>query len=115
MVSASPELRRTPLYSVHLEGGAKMVSFGGWEMPIQYSSIIDEHLTVRQRAGLFDVSHMGSVLAAGPNAERVLNQLLTNDVRKLAVGQTQYTILCNDAGGIIDDLIVYRIEPSMFL
>src|SRR5436309_1740965 len=76
-------LRRTPLYDAHLELGAKMVSFGGWEMPVQYTSIIEEHTAVRERVGLFDISHMGEVLVAGPNAESVLNHLMTNDVRNI--------------------------------
>jgi aminomethyltransferase len=92
-----------------------MVPFGGWEMPVQYSSIMDEHHAVRQRAGLFDISHMGEVIVAGPNAEAVLNHLLTNDVSRVAVGQAQYSLLCNDAGGILDDLIFYRLEPTVFL
>ena len=108
-------LTRTPLYSAHLEWGAKMVPFGGWEMPVQYSGILDEHATVRERVGLFDISHMGEFLVAGPNAEAALNELFTNDLRKIAVGQGQYTLLCNDNGGVIDDLIAYRVEPSVFL
>ena len=112
---ATEKLKRTPLYAAHLESGAKMVGFGGWEMPVQYSSTIEEHLAVRRRVGLFDISHMGEVLVAGPNAERVLNRLLTNDVRHLAVSRAQYTLLGNDGGGIIDDLIVYRVEPTVYL
>ena len=108
-------LRRTPLYSAHLEWGAKMVSFAGWEMPAQYTSIVEEHTAVRERVGLFDISHMGVVLVAGPNAERVLNHLLTNDVSTIGVGQAQYTLMCNERGGVIDDLIVYRVEPSVYL
>src|SRR5260221_8013232 len=108
-------LKRTPLYAAHLECGAKMVAFGGWEMPVQYSGILEEHAAVRERVGLFDISHMGEFLVAGPNAEAVLNELFTNDLRKVAVGQAQYTLLCNEAGGIVDDLIAYRIEPSLFL
>jgi aminomethyltransferase len=108
-------LKRTPLYAAHLERGAKMVPFGGWEMPVQYSSILEEHAAVRERAGLFDISHMGEFLVAGPNAEAVLNELLTNDLRKIEVGEGQYTLLCNKDGGIIDDLIAYRVEPSVFL
>jgi len=108
-------LRRTPLYSAHLERHAKMAPFGGWEMPVQYSSIVEEHTAVRERVGLFDISHMGEVLVAGPNAERVLNHLLTNDVSAIAVGQAQYTLMCNERGGVIDDLIVYRVEPSVYL
>jgi aminomethyltransferase len=109
------QLKRTPLYAAHLEWGAKMVPFGGWEMPVAYSSIIDEHTAVRECVGLFDVSHMGEVLLAGPNAETALNHLLTNDVRKIAVGQAQYALMCNEHGGVIDDLIVYRVEPSVYL
>ena len=108
-------LKRTPLYATHLEWGAKMVPFGGWEMPVQYSGILEEHAAVRERVGLFDISHMGELLVAGPNAEAVLNELLSNDLRKIAVGQAQYTLLCNEHGGIIDDLIAYRVEPSVFL
>jgi aminomethyltransferase len=108
-------LKRTPLYATHVERGAKLVSFGGWEMPICYSGIVDEHTTVREKVGVFDISHMGEFLVAGPNAEPVLNALLTNDLAKTSVGHGQYTLLCNDTGGIIDDLIVYRVEPSVFL
>jgi aminomethyltransferase len=107
--------KRTPLYETERECGAKMIEFGGWEMPVMYSSIVEEHHAVRQRVGLFDISHMGEVLVAGPNAEAVLNRLFTNDVRKIAVGQAQYTLMCNERGGVIDDLIVYRVEPSVFL
>src|SRR5437899_10201953 len=108
-------LKRTPLYAAHLEWGAKMVPFGGWEMPVQYSGILEEHAAVRERVGIFDISHMGEFLVAGPNAERALNDLLTNDLTRIAVGQAQYTLLCNEQGGIIDDLIAYRVEPSVFL
>jgi aminomethyltransferase len=108
-------LKRTPLYRAELECGAKMTEFGGWEMPVMYSSIVEEHHAVRQRVGLFDISHMGEVLVAGPNAETVLNRLFTNDVRKVEVGQAQYTLMCNERGGVIDDLIIYRVEPTVFL
>ena len=112
---ASPEIfKRTPLYAAHLDLGARMVAFGGWEMPVQYSSIVEEHNTVRQRVGLFDISHMGEVLVAGPNAETVLNRLFTNDVRKVGVGEAQYTLMCNERGGVMDDLIVYRVEPTVY-
>jgi glycine cleavage system T protein (aminomethyltransferase) len=112
---STENLKRTPLYAAHLEWGAKMVPFGGWEMPVQYSSILDEHAAVREHVGLFDISHMGEFLVAGPNAEAVLNELFSNDIRKINVGQAQYTLLCNEGGGIIDDLIAYRLEPSVFL
>ena len=114
-MGSTATLKRTPLYATHVERGAKMVSFGGWEMPVYYSGILEEHTTVRHRVGLFDISHMGEFVVAGPNAERVLNHILTNDCAKTAVGQGQYTLLCNDRGGIIDDLIAYRVEPSVFL
>ena len=108
-------LKRTPLYAAHLEWGGKMVPFGGWEMPVQYTGILAEHMAVRERVGLFDISHMGEFLVAGPKAEQVLNDLLTNDVTKLVVGQAQYTLMCNQQGGVVDDLIVYRLEPSVYL
>ena len=115
LMADTQTLRRTPLYAAHFEWGAKMMAFGGWEMPVQYSSIVAEHMAVREQVGLFDISHMGEVLVAGPNAESVLNHLLTNDVGQLAFGQAQYTLMCNERGGVIDDLIVYRIEPSVYL
>lgn len=114
-MASTETLNRTPLYAAHLAAGAKMVAFGGWEMPVQYTSIREEHAVVRERVGLFDISHMGEVLFAGPNAERVLNHLLTNDVRRIEVGQAQYTLMCNERGGVVDDLIVYRVEPSVYL
>ena len=108
-------LQLTPLHAAHVALGAKMVPFGGWDMPVQYTGILAEHLAVRQHVGLFDISHMGEFIVAGPNAETTLNRLFTNDVRKVAVGQAQYTLMCSATGGIIDDLILYRIEPSVFL
>ncbi|MBI4475095.1 MAG: glycine cleavage system aminomethyltransferase GcvT [Acidobacteria bacterium] len=115
MAQSTSRLKRTPLYAAHQEWGAKMTAFGGWELPLQYTGIRDEHQAVRHRVGLFDISHMGQILVAGPNAERVLNFLLTNDVRKLAVGQGQYSFLCREDGGIVDDLIFYRVEPTVYL
>lgn len=108
-------LQRTPLFAAHQRLGARMVDFGGWEMPVQYTSIVAEHLAVRQAAGLFDISHMGELLVGGPEAAGFLNRTLTNDVRKLAVGQGQYTLLCNERGGVIDDLYAYRLSPDQFL
>ena len=108
-------LQQTPLHAAHVALGAKMVPFGGWDMPVQYAGILAEHLAVRQHVGLFDISHMGEFIVAGPNAETTLNRLFTNDVRKVAVGQAQYTLMCNATGGIIDDLILYRTAPSEFL
>jgi aminomethyltransferase len=108
-------LKRTPLFQLHQGLGGRLVEFGGWEMPVQYTSIMDEHLAVRKAAGIFDISHMGEVLANGAGAEEFLNQTLTNDIRKLAVGQGQYTLMCNERGGVIDDLYVYRLASSEYL
>ena len=108
-------LKRTPLFAAHQRAGGKLIEFGGWEMPVHYSSIVDEHLAVRRAGGLFDISHMGEVSISGPNALAFLNQLLTNDAAKLAVGQGQYTLMCNERGGVIDDLYAYRIGPQEYL
>lgn len=108
-------LKRTPLFSSHQKLNARLIDFGGWEMPVQYSSIMDEHLAVRNAAGIFDISHMGEVTVEGAAAMSFLNQMLTNDVSKLAVGQGQYSLMCNEAGGVIDDLYVYRIGQELFL
>src|SRR5688572_17113796 len=108
-------LKRTPLYEAHLKLGGRMVEFGGWEMPVQYSSIVDEHLAVRRAAGVFDISHMGEVRVTAAGAADFLNFVLTNDVRKLAAGQGQYSIMCNERGGTIDDLYVYRLAEKEFL
>lgn len=107
--------QRTPFYAVHRALGATMTEFAGWEMPLQYSGVVAEHLAVRHAVGLFDISHMGVLLVAGPSAQVVLNVLLTNDVARLQSGYAQYTFICNEVGGVIDDLILYRVEPSMFL
>jgi aminomethyltransferase len=108
-------LKRTPLYAAHQKLGARLVEFGGWEMPVQYSSIVDEHHAVRKNAGLFDISHMGEVRVSGPGAADFLNHLLTNDIRKLEVGGGQYTLMCNPEGGVIDDLYAYRIGNEEYL
>lgn len=108
-------LKRTPLFAAHQRLGGKLIEFGGWEMPVQYSSIMDEHLAVRKAGGLFDISHMGEVLVSGAGAEAFLNATLTNDIRKLAVGQGQYTLMCNERGGVIDDLYAYRIGAQEYL
>jgi aminomethyltransferase len=91
-----------------------MVPFAGWEMPVQYTSIVDEHKAVRSAAGVFDISHMGQFIVSGPDAEAFLNRALTNDISKLAIGQGQYTLLLNQAGGVIDDLIAYRTTGKEF-
>ncbi len=101
-------LLRTPLHRCHLQLGARMVPFAGYEMPVQYTGVIDEIKTVRRDAGLFDVSHMGQVSIRGKNALAEVNKLVTNNVEKLNLGQAQYNMLCNDRGGVIDDLVVYR-------
>jgi aminomethyltransferase len=111
----SPQMKRTPLYAAHQRLGGKLIEFGGWEMPMQYTSITDEHLAVRKAAGLFDISHMGEVLVSGPGAEGFLNRTLTNDARKLAPGQGQYTLMCNERGGVIDDLYAYRLAAQEYL
>jgi len=108
-------LKRTALFDTHQKLGGKLVEFGGWEMPVHYTSILDEHQAVRTGAGLFDISHMGELLVGGPAAESFLNQTLTNDVRKLEVGQGQYTLMCNERGGVIDDLYVYRTTDQQYL
>ena len=108
-------LKRTPLFAAHQKLGAHLVEFGGWEMPLCYSGIIEEHKAVRAAAGLFDISHMGEIFARGPGAMDFLNSALTNDARKLQPGQGQYTILCNERGGAIDDLYAYRLDDAEFL
>jgi len=107
-------LQRTALFSAHQRLGAKLVDFGGWEMPIQYTSITDEHLAVRRAAGIFDISHMGEVTVSGTGAAAFLNSILVNDIRKLATGQGQYTLMCNSAGGVIDDLYAYRLSADVY-
>ncbi len=108
-------LQRTPLFLLHQSLGARLVEFGGWEMPVQYSSIVAEHVAVRRAAGLFDISHMGEIVVNGPGAADFLNHTLTNDIRKLAEGQGQYSLLCNERGGVVDDLYVYRLKADEFL
>jgi aminomethyltransferase len=108
-------LKRTPLYEEHQKLGAKLVEFGGWEMPVQYTSIVDEHLNVRRAAGIFDISHMGEVFVSGPASSEFLNFLLTNDVTRLAPGQGQYTLMCAESGGVIDDLYLYCLGLGNYL
>src|SRR4051812_4644646 len=108
-------LRKTPLHEKHVEAGAKLVPFAGWEMPVQYAGVIAEHRAVRTDAGVFDVSHMGEVEVEGPAALDLLQGLLSNDVARLSEGDAQYTLLTNEAGGIIDDLIVYRTGRCRYL
>src|SRR5512137_2988137 len=108
-------LKRTPLFAAHQQLGAKLVEFGGWEMPVHYSGIVEEHQAVRTAAGIFDISHMGEVFVSGPSSTAFLNRALTNDLNKLAIGRGQYTLLCNDRGGVIDDLYVYRLAATEYL
>ncbi|HEY1717405.1 MAG TPA: glycine cleavage system aminomethyltransferase GcvT [Verrucomicrobiae bacterium] len=107
-------LKRTALFSAHQKLGAKLIDFGGWEMPVQYTSITDEHLAVRNAAGIFDISHMGEVTVSGAGAEEFLNHTLTNDLRKLASGEGQYTLMCNERGGVIDDLYAYKLSEAVY-
>ena len=113
MSEAAPE--KTPLYDEHVKLGAKMVPFASWVMPVQYTSIVEEHQAVRNNVGMFDISHMGQLIVHGAGARKWLNSMLTNNVDKLDVGTGQYTFLLNERGGIIDDLIVYRIDEQKFL
>jgi len=109
------ELRRTPLYEAHVEAVAKLVPFAGWEMPVQYEGIASEHEAVRTACGVFDVSHMGEVETEGPDAERLLQRVLTNDVSQVEVGGAQYSCLCREDGGVLDDLFSYRLGEGRWL
>jgi aminomethyltransferase len=109
-------VRRTPLYDCHLAAEAKIVDFAGWEMPVQYpDGVRAEHMAVRERCGIFDVSHMGEIETVGPQAEALLQRLLSNDVSKIPVGGAQYSMLCDEQGGVLDDLFTYRLEPDRYL
>src|SRR6266516_2348204 len=108
-------LARTPLYDRHLALGARMVPFAGWEMPVQYEGVIPEHRAVRAGCGVFDVSHMGELEVEGPRARDLLQSLLANDLDRIEPGQAQYTLLTNERGGIVDDLIVYVLDPFRYL
>jgi aminomethyltransferase len=108
-------LQRTPLHARHVELGARLVPFAGWEMPVQYDGVIVEHRAVRTDCGVFDVSHMGELEVEGPRAAELLQGLLSNDLDRIDVGEAQYTLLTNERGGIVDDLIVYKLEPYRFL
>jgi glycine cleavage system T protein (aminomethyltransferase) len=112
---ATETLRRTPLYDRHQRAGARLVPFAGWEMPVQYEGIRQEHVAVRTGAGVFDVSHMGEVETRGPEAERFLQRVLSNDVSKIAVGGAQYSVLCREDGGVLDDLFTYRLADDRYL
>ncbi|MFO0957915.1 MAG: glycine cleavage system aminomethyltransferase GcvT [Isosphaeraceae bacterium] len=107
-----PTLLRTALHDWHASHGGRLVEFGGWSMPVQYTTIIDEHRAVRERAGLFDIGHMGRLVFSGPDAEALVEKVTTNHVAKLKPGQIQYSLMCNPAGGVIDDVLVYRMSDG---
>ncbi|MGE7023285.1 glycine cleavage system aminomethyltransferase GcvT [Solibacillus cecembensis] len=109
------ELKRTPLFDEYAKYGGKTIDFGGWDLPVQFSSIKEEHDAVRNRAGLFDVSHMGEIFVEGPDALPYLQKLLSNDISKIAIGGAQYSALCYENGGIVDDLLTYRLDETRYL
>src|SRR5919205_3556523 len=109
MAAGAQTLKRTPLHDRHVAAGARMVPFAGWEMPVQYEGIRAEHVAVRRRAGVFDVSHMGEIETTGPDAEAFLQRVLSNDVSKIAEDGAQYSVLCREDGGVLDDLFSYRL------
>ena len=109
------ELKRTPLFEIYREYGGKTIDFGGWELPVQFSSIKEEHEAVRTRAGLFDVSHMGEVRISGSDSLAYLQKMVTNDVSKIPAGGAQYTAMCYENGGTVDDLLVYKLDEEDFL
>lgn len=109
------ELRRTPLYDNHLNSEGKMIDFSGWHLPVQYEGLVKEHEAVREKAGLFDVSHMGEVMVTGQDAEKFVNYIITNDVTKIVEGQILYTPMCYEHGGIVDDLLVYKYNTEKYL
>ncbi|ATP41037.1 glycine cleavage system protein T [Solibacillus sp. R5-41] len=109
------ELKRTPLFDEYAKYGGKTIDFGGWDLPVQFSSIKEEHDAVRNRAGLFDVSHMGEIFVEGPDALPYLQKLLSNDISKIAIGGAQYSALCYENGGVVDDLLTYRLDETRYL
>jgi aminomethyltransferase len=115
LAATTETLRRTPLFERHERAGAKLVPFAGWEMPVQYDGIRQEHVTVRTAAGVFDVSHMGEIETSGPQAEEFLQRILSNDVTRIAERGAQYSVLCNEDGGVLDDLFTYRLDDGRFL
>jgi aminomethyltransferase len=111
----APTPRQIPLHTIHAAAGAKTADFGGWQMPIEYSGTVAEHRAVREAVGVFDVSHMGTARISGAGALEALNDVLTNDLRRIGPGRAQYTMLCNDQGGVIDDLIAYVVSSDEVL
>jgi aminomethyltransferase len=112
---AAQTLRRTPLFERHRDARARLVAFAGWEMPVQYTGIRDEHMAVRRDVGIFDVSHMGEVETRGPHAGELLQRVLSNDLSRLAVGGAQYSVICREDGGVLDDTFTYRPAPDRYL
>jgi aminomethyltransferase len=115
MTPVTETLRRSPLHDRHLAAGARLIAFAGWEMPVQYAGIRAEHLAVREHAGVFDVSHMGQIETRGPQAQTFLQHVLSNDLRKLPEGGAQYSVLCREDGGVLDDLFTYRLAECVYL
>jgi aminomethyltransferase len=115
MTGPDTALKRTPLHAAHVRLGARMIPFGGWDMPVQYTGIVEEHRAVRSAVGCFDVSHMGEFEFQGPDALPTLQRLTTNDVATLEIGQVQYSLLCHEDGGIVDDLTLYRLTADHYM
>ena len=115
MISKNEKLKVTPLYDIHKWLNARMVSFAGWEMPVQYTGVIDEHLVVRKTCGLFDVSHMGEIEVSGPKALEAVQSITTNDASKLKEGRVQYTLLCYPSGGVVDDVTLYKFSDTRYM
>jgi len=112
---APPLLHESPLAERHRAAGAKLIEFAGWEMPVQYEGVIEEHMAVRRACGIFDVSHMGEIETSGPQAGELLQRLLSNDVSKIPLGGAQYSLLCREDGGVLDDLFTYRLHDDRYL
>src|SRR6202051_3496450 len=113
-MSGQPALQQTPLNAIHRASGGKMVDFGGWDMPVQYSGLVEEHNTVRQAVGLFDVSHMGEIEIRGPEAMKLVDYATTNAVAKLKTGQAHYSGLLYEHGGFVDDILVHKVADDSF-
>ena len=115
-MTASPDLKKSPLHERHVALGAKFAEFCGWEMPLEYAGVVAEHTAVRTSVGVFDVSHLGKATVKGPGAAAYVNACLTNDLGKISAGQAQYTLCCNERGGVVDDLIAYlHADDDVFL
>lgn len=108
-------LKKTPLYEEHLKLKAKIVPFAGYEMPVQYKGVMEEHRCVREKGGLFDISHMGEIFVFGPNARKFINLVTTNNIEKISNGRCQYSVMCNEEGGIVDDVVTYQFTPEKFM